>query len=148
MSTKTQTLIPSLSVNGGAAAIDFYKRAFGAKELHRLEGEAGKIAHAELELNGSVLMLADEYPEWGFVGPKTLGGSPCTLTLYVDDVDAFADRACAAGAVVERPASDEFYGDRVARLRDPFGHRWSIHTRKETLTEAQIRERFAKLSSG
>lgn len=148
MSTKTQSLIPSLSVKGGAAAIDFYKRAFGAKELYRLDGEAGKLAHAELDLNGSVLMLGEEYPELGFVGPKTLGGTPCTLSLYVEDVDAVTERAAAAGAEIERPATDEFYGDRVSRLRDPFGHRWSIHTRKETLTEAQVRERFAKLTAG
>jgi PhnB protein len=135
-------------VKGGTAAIEFYKRAFGARELYRLDGEAGKIAHAELELNGSVLTLADEYPEYHFVGPKTLGGTPCCLSLYVDDVDAFAARASAAGAEIERPVRDEFYGDRVVNLRDPFGHRWSIHTRKEVLTEAQVRERFAKLTAG
>ena len=148
MSTGTQTLIPTLSVDGGAAALEFYKRAFGAKERYRLQEDSGKVAHAEFELLGVVIMLADEYPELGFVGPNKLSGSASRLTLYVPDVDAFAASAVEAGAKVERPVRDEFYGDRVVSLRDPFGHLWSIHTRKEDLTDEDIKQRYAKLMAG
>ena len=148
MSKSNQALIPALSVDGGAAALAFYKRAFGATERYRLEEPGGKIAHAELELLGSTLMLADEYPELGFVGPHKLSGSATHLTLYVPDVDAFAARAVEAGAKIERPMRDEFYGDRVVSLRDPFGHQWSIHTRKENLSDEEIKQRYEKLMAG
>jgi PhnB protein len=144
---KRQALIPSLIVDGGAAAIDFYVRAFGAKELYRLaEGE--KIAHAELELMGQVIMLADEYPELGLVGPKKLSGTASSLNVYVPDVDALAARAVELGAKAERPISDEFYGDRVAWLRDPFGHRWSFHTPLENVSPDEIKRRYAKMMAG
>lgn len=147
MDESNQTLMPSLCVNGGAAAIDFYKRAFGAKERYRLE-DNGKIAHAELELQGAVFALADEYPDYQFVGPHRFSGTSVSLHVYVPDVDAFAARAADGGATIERPVRDEFYGDRVVSLRDPFGHRWSFRTRKEKLTNDEIAQRFSKLMAG
>jgi PhnB protein len=145
MDTKTQSVIPQLIVDGASEAIDFYVRAFGARELYRLPEPDGKVAHAELEIAGSVIMLADEYPDLKCIGPRRLGGTPCALTVYVDDVDSVVARAVAAGATAERPIEDEFYGDRVGWLRDPFGHRWAIHTRREQLSSDEIKARYAQL---
>ena len=145
--SQPQALIPHLIVDGGAAAIEFYLRAFNARELYRLNEGDGRVAHAELEVNGCVFMLADEYPDLKCLSPSRLGGNACSLSLYVEDVDRAVARAVAAGAQLERPVKDEFYGDRVGTLRDPFGHRWSLHTRREALSADQIKARYAELTA-
>ena len=139
---------PYLCCKGAAEAIDFYKRAFGATEVCRLEAGPGMIAHAEIRIGEAVLMLADEYPQMGFRSPKTIGGSPVLIYIYVNDVDGLVNRAAAAGATVKRPPKDEFYGDRSATVEDPFGHVWGFATRIEDLTIEQIRERAAKAHAG
>lgn len=150
MAKIAQTVIPTLTVDGGLAALEFYVRAFGAREIYKLvePGDKRKLAHAEIELRGSRIMIADEYPELGYVSPKRSAGRSSALTVYVDDVDALAARATAAGAEIERPLRDEFYGDRVVSLIDPFGHRWSFHTIKEQLTDDEIQRRYEKLVAG
>lgn len=135
-----QRLIPSLIVRGAAQAIEFYARAFGAKEDYRLE-MGDRIGHAELSIDGITIMLADEFPELGFTAPS--GNCPVTLVIYVADVDAVAQRALAAGATLEKPVTDELYGDRVAAVRDPFGHRWHFHARRELVTPDEMRRRMA-----
>jgi len=134
-----------LAVDGAAAAIDFYKAAFGARERMRMEMGPGKIGHAELEMGDSVLMLADESAEFDFHGPKSRGGSSVTISLYVKDVDAVVAAAVKAGAAVRRPAKDEFYGDRTATLEDPFGHIWHVATHKEDVSEAEMVRRMEAL---
>lgn len=143
-----QTLIPSIIVDRGVAALEFYVRAFGARELYRLTYPNGTIAHAEIELAGQVVQLADEHPDLKLFGPRKLGGSSSALAFYVDDVDGAVARATAAGAELLEPVKDEFYGDRVGTLRDPFGHRWTVHTRREKLTREDIQARFADLMRG
>jgi PhnB protein len=143
--SSTQPIIPHLVVDGAAAAITFYARAFGAVERYRLVESQGRIAHAELTLQGATFRLADEYADQGHVGPKSLGGSSCTLSVYVADVDRMVAQALAAGASAERPTSDEFYGERVASLRDPFGHRWSLRQVIEQVSPETIQQRFAAL---
>ena len=113
--------VPSLCYRDAAAAIDFYKRAFGATELMRLEEPSGKIGHAELQIGSAVFMLSDEYPDYNALSAETIGGSPIKLHLYVADVDQFAERAIAEGAILSRPIEDQFYGDRAGQLKDPFG---------------------------
>jgi PhnB protein len=140
------TITAYVCVSNGAAAIDFYKRAFGAKEVMRMPGPDGKIGHADLIIGDSHIMLADEYPEMDFRSPRTLGGSPVMLHLYVDDCDAWFDRAVQAGAKITRPLQDQFYGDRGGGLEDPFGHKWYISTHKEDVSEEQMKERAAKMS--
>jgi len=136
---------PYLAIDGAAAAIDFYKKAFGATERMRMGGPEGKIGHAEIEIEGGLIMLADEFPDMAFRSPKTLGGSPVTMHIYVQDVDAFCARAVAAGATVLRPVADQFYGDRSGQLKDPFGHTWSIATHVEDVSEEEMQRRAAKL---
>ncbi len=138
------TLTPHLICAGASAAIAFYKKAFGAVELNRLEGPDGKVMNAALHIGDSVLMLADEAPEWKSFGPKALKGSPVTLHLYVPDVDASFAQAVAAGATVTMPVTDMFWGDRYGQVQDPFGHNWSIATHKRDLTDAQIKAEMAK----
>lgn len=139
-------LIPHLITHDGAAAIAFYERAFGAVLTLRLDEPGGRLGHAEMAIDGSPFMLANEYPELDLLAPKSRGGAPSvSLTLYVSDVDAFTERAVAAGAQLARPVTDEFYGDRVAQLVDPFGHRWSIHSRIEAISNAEMQRRFAGL---
>jgi PhnB protein len=133
-------LSPHLVVAGAAEAIRFYERAFGAKELMKMEGPDGKVMHACISINGSSVMLVDEMPEWKALGPKSLGGTPVTIHLMVNDVDAFADRAIAAGAKVIMPVADQFWGDRYGIVEDPFGHHWSMATTKKVMTEAELRE--------
>ena len=135
------TLTPYLIVDGAAQAIAFYKAAFGAVERLRLDGPNGTVGHAELVIGGSAIMLADEHPEFGALGPKTLGGSPVTLHLYVDDADAWVARAVTAGATVTRPVEDQFYGDRIGGVKDPFGYVWYCATRQEDLSVAELRRR-------
>ncbi len=137
-----------LVMKNASAAIAFYSRAFGAMETLRLAEPSGRIGHAELSLHGATLKLADEHPEYGILGPQSRGGATSSLMLYVEDVDAVARRALEAGAELERPITDEFYGDRVAHLRDPFGHRWAIATRIEDLSPEELQRRFAKLVGG
>ncbi|MFN2387045.1 MAG: VOC family protein [Thermoanaerobaculia bacterium] len=134
------TITPYLSVDGAAAAIEFYKNAFGAKELFRMAGEGGRVGHAELQIGDSRLMLADEYPEMGFRGPKFRGGTSVMLHLYVDDVDTWFARAVAAGARVSRPVREEFYGDRTGSLEDPFGHSWSLATHIRDVSEEEMQK--------
>jgi len=134
-----------LAVDGAAAAIDFYKAAFGARERMRMEMGPGKIGHAELEMGDSVLMLADESAEMDFRGPRSRGGSSVTISLYVKDVDSVVAGAAKAGATIRRPVKDEFYGDRTATLEDPFGHVWHVATHKEDLSDAEIAKRMEAL---
>jgi PhnB protein len=136
---------PYLCCRHATEAIRFYAKAFGAQEGYRLADPAGKIGHAEIRIGGAVLMLSDEFPELGVRSPLALGGSPVTIHLYVDDVDALAARASAAGAKVLRPAADQFYGDRVVKLEDPFGHVWIFASHQEDVPESEMRQRAAKL---
>jgi PhnB protein len=139
---KNQPMCPYLIVRGAAAAIDFYSQAFGATELFRLKDPTGKIGHAELEVGGAHFMLADEYPDFGALSPVTVGGTPVAIHLYVADVDATVAQASAAGATVLQPLRDEFFGDRVAILSDPFGHKWHLATRKENVTPEEMQRRM------
>lgn len=142
------TVTPYLIVNDAAAAIEFYKKAFGAAELFRFPAPGGKIGHAEVKIGDSHIMLADEFPEMGAQSPQTIGGSPISLMLYVEDVDAMAKRAVAAGATVTRPVKDQFYGDRSGSFTDPFGHQWHIATHKEDISPEEMKKRAAAAGSG
>ena len=135
------TATPYLVVAQASAAIEFYKRAFDAKEIMRMAGPDGRIGHAEVSIGDSRIMLSDEYPEMGARGPKTIGGSPVSIYLYVEDVDAVVGRAVAAGARAVRPVEDKFYGDRSGALEDPFGHTWHVATHKEDLSAEEVRRR-------
>ena len=139
------SITPYLIVNGAADALDFYKQAFGAQELFRMADPAsGKIGHAEIKIGDSPIMLADEFPEMGFRGPQTLGGSSVTILLYVEDVDEVFNRAIAAGGTLLKPLKDEFYGDRSGTLTDPFGHIWTVATHKEDVAPEEMEERMKK----
>jgi PhnB protein len=135
------SITPYLAVDGAADAIAFYKAAFGATEVMRMAAPGGKVGHAEVEIGGSRIMLADEHPEMGFRSPKAIGGSPVSLHLYVEDVDAVTRQAVAAGAKERRPVRDQFYGDRSGTLEDPFGHVWHIATHKEDLSPDELKRR-------
>ncbi|HEX6985555.1 MAG TPA: VOC family protein [Planctomycetaceae bacterium] len=136
------SVTPYLICRNAAAAIEFYKKAFGATELVRLPGPGGSVMHAEVKIGDSPVMLADENPGWGAKSPESYGGSPASLMIYVDDCDAVFDRAVAAGATVKRPVADQFYGDRCGTLVDPFGHTWSIATHVEDVSPEEINRRF------
>jgi len=140
------TVTPYLILSGAGDAIAFYKKALGAEEVMRMADPGGKIHHAEIEIGDSRIMLADEHPEIQALSPKTVGGSPVSIHLYVADVDGAVERAVAAGAKLIRPVADQFYGDRVGGIEDPFGYRWFIATRKEDLTMDEIRRRAAAQS--
>ena len=133
------TVTPHLICAGAAQAIEFYKQAFGAIEEARLPGPDGRLMHASVKIGDSQVMLVDEMPEWGALGPKSLKGSPVTIHLIVDDVDSFVARAVKAGAKVTMPVEDQFWGDRYGKLEDPFGHHWSVATpvREVSMEEAQ-----------
>ncbi len=133
-----RTVTPHLTIEGAAEAIGFYKKAFGAKELGRMKTPDGRVMHAMIMIGNSVIMLNDDFPEWGSKGPKGLGGTPITVHLYVEDADKAFKKAVKAGASVTVPLSDMFWGDRYGLLTDPFGHRWSIATHKKDLTRAQM----------
>ncbi|AUX40194.1 glyoxalase [Sorangium cellulosum] len=137
-----QALSPYLVVRGAAQAIAFYVEAFGAKELYRLSEPSGKIGHAELVIGGSRFMLADEYPDFGALGPLTVGGTPVSLHLYVEDVDRTVERATKAGATLLRPVKDEFFGDRTGMVADPFGHKWHLATHKEDVSPEEMQRRM------
>jgi len=136
------SVTPYLMLNGAAAAIEFYKNVFGAAEVMRLAMPEGKIAHAEIKIGDSLLMLADESLEWENRSPQTLGGTGVYIALYVADVDAVAQSAVAAGATLLFPVADQFYGDRTCRLADPFGHVWLVATHKEDVPPDVMKERF------
>ncbi len=140
------SLTPLLTCAGAADAIDFYKKAFNAVEVSRLPGPKGKLMHASLRIGNSALMLTDEFPEWGGLGPKLLKGSPVTVHLYVENVDAAVEQAVAAGAKITMPLADMFWGDRYAQLEDPFGHRWSVATHTRDLSPAEIQAAMGKMS--
>src|SRR5262245_40693495 len=133
------TVTPHLVCAGAAVAIEFSKKAFGAVEEARLPGPQGRLMHAMIRIEGSAVMLVDEMPEWGALGPKSLKGSPVTIHVYVKDADAFVARAAAAGAKVTMPVAEMFWGDRYGKLEDPFGHHWSVgtHVRDVSMEEAQ-----------
>jgi uncharacterized glyoxalase superfamily protein PhnB len=128
------TLTPHLTVRDAARAIEFYKNAFGATERGVMKGPDGKVMHAELMIGDSVIMLGDEFPEFGALSPQAIGGSATGLHIYLDGVDAAFDRAVKAGAEVEMPVMDQFWGDRYGKLKDPFGHKWSIATHVKDLS--------------
>jgi len=138
-------ITPYLIIDGAARAIDFYQRAFGAKELLRIPAPDDRIGHAEIRVGDSVIMLADEHPEMEARGPKHYGGTPVSLLLYVTDVDRQFAQAVAAGGTVVRPVADQFYGDRAGTLRDPFGHHWHVHTHKEDVSREELKRRMAAL---
>ena len=135
------SVTPYLIVKGAAKAIEFYKQAYGATERTRMAQPDGRIGHAEIQIGDSCVMLADEFPERGIVGPETLGNTPAMIHLYVEDVDAVAQKALAAGAKEIRPVQDQFYGDRSGMFADPFGHKWNISTHKEDLSAEEIGKR-------
>ena len=134
------TVTPHLICAGAAEAIEFYKQAFDAEELTRMPGQNGKLMHASVRIGDSVVMLTDEFPDWGALGPTALHGTPVTIHLYVEDVDAFAARAVAAGAKLKMPVADMFWGDRYGQLEDPFGHRWSVATHVRDVTPEEIQQ--------
>jgi PhnB protein len=135
------TLTPYLVIQGAAAAIEYYKKSFGATESVRMDGPGGKIAHAELLIGDSMMMLADEFPEMGHKSPKALGGTPVSILLYVDDVDAVFKRAVGGGGKTVRPVENQFYGDRMGTLEDPYGHLWSIATHVEDVSPEEMKRR-------
>lgn len=139
------TLSPYLSVHDAAAAIDFYVRAFGAVERYRLTGTDGRVGHADLDIAGNTIMLADEFPEAGVRGPIALGGSPVLMHLQVPDADAAVARAVEAGARIVRPVEDQFYGERGGTVADPFGHVWMVQSHIEDVTPGEMSRRWAEI---
>jgi PhnB protein len=139
---------PYLVVDDATKAIDFYKQVLGATERMRMPAPGGKVGHAELQIGDSVVMLADEFPEMGAVSPKTVGGTPVTLGVYVEDVDKTFDAAVQAGAKALRPVEDQFYGDRSGQIEDPFGHRWSLSTHIEDVSPDEMAKRAQQAMGG
>jgi PhnB protein len=139
-----RTVTPHLYVKGGAEALDFYKKAFGAKELSRFPMPDGRLGHAEIQIGDSRIMLADEFPEMNARGPKSLGGTSVSIALYVEDVDSFVQRAVAAGAKVTQPVKNQFYGDRTGGLEDPFGHAWHVATHIEDISLEEMQRRASQ----
>jgi PhnB protein len=138
-----QSVTPYLIINGAARAIVFYKKAFGAKEVLRMPGPSGTVGHAEIKINGHRIMLADEYPEMNCKGPLAFGGSPVHIHLYVKNSDATVNKAVAAGAKLQRPAEDQFYGDRSGSIEDPFGHTWHIATHTRDVSMKKMKKQAA-----
>jgi PhnB protein len=139
------TVTPHLVVKGASEAIDFYRRAFGAEEVFRFETPAGGVAHAEIRVGDSRVMLAEECPEMGGRGPLAIGGTPVTLALYVKDVDRAFAQAVAAGATVRMPVADMFWGDRYGQVIDPFGNVWSLATHVKDVTPAEMAKAMAQM---
>ena len=137
------SVTPYLIVRGAAKAIDFYAAVFGATELMRMDAPGDKIGHAEIKIGDSIVMLADENPQWSAEGPELLGGTPVHLMVYVEDCDGVFKKAIAAGASETRPLKDQFYGDRSGTLVDPFGHQWTVATHKEDLSAEEMQKRAA-----
>jgi PhnB protein len=143
-----RSVTPYLIVKGGAAAVDFYKKVFGAVERLRMDGPGGKLGHTELMIGDSVIMMADEYPEMtNALGPTTIGGSPVSLVVYVPDVDAVVEKAVEAGGKLERPIETKFYGDRMGTVKDPFGHIWHIATHVEDVPPEELQRRAKAMVS-
>jgi PhnB protein len=136
------TATPYLLIGGASKAIDYYRKAFGAEEVMRFADPSGTVAHAEIQIGDSRIMLGEEMPQIGFRGPRTIGSSPAGIALYVADVDAVFDRAIAAGGTAMRPVVDQFYGDRSGTLTDPFGHVWTVATHIEDVPPEEMRRRF------
>ena len=136
-------VIPYLTVDDAAAAIDFYCSVLGAKERTRMPGPDGRVGHAELDIGRSMIMLADTFPEMGNSSPPTLGGTPVTVMVYVEDVDDVYRRAVEAGATADRPVEDQFYGDRAGQFTDPFGHKWFVATHVEDVPPEEMAKRAA-----
>jgi PhnB protein len=144
------SVTPYLVIGGAAKAIDFYRQAFGAEEMFRMP-MGDKVGHAEIRIGDSVVMLSDEWPDMGVVGPKTRGGTTVSLMIYVNDVDSAYKRAIDAGAQAERPVENQFYGDRAGTLVDPFGHRWTLSTHVEDVSPEEMSRRmeeYAKTKVG
>jgi PhnB protein len=142
------SITPYLIIEGAAKAIDFYTKIFGATELLRLPGPDGKLGHAEIRIGDSVIMLADESPQMGNRSPKSIGGSPVSIMLYVEHSDRIFDKAVAAGATIDRPVEDQFYGDRSGTVIDPFGYKWTISTHVEDVSPEEMNKRIAALFGG
>jgi PhnB protein len=143
-----RTVTPYLAIKNAAKALEFYKYAFGATESYKLVMPDGRLGHAEIRLGDSMIMLADEFPEYGGKAPETLGGSPVSIHLYVEDVDAFFKKALAAGAKELKPVMDQFYGDRSGQLEDPFGHLWWVATHKEDIAPDEMQKRVQEMFAG
>ena len=137
------SVTPYLIIKGAAAALDFYNRAFGAQVVVRMD-DGDRVGHAEIKIGDSVVMLADEYPEMGHRSPTTLGDSPVQLLVYVPNVDAAFEQAIKAGARLKRPVADQFYGDRMGGLEDPFGHQWYLATHTEDVSPEEMKRRMAE----
>ncbi len=142
------TATPYLIVNGAGRALEFYKQAFGAAELVRMDAPDGKVGHAEIKVGDSIIMLADEHPDMGFKSPQSLGGAGVSIMLYVENVDERFKQTIAAGAKELRPLQDQFYGDRSGTINDPFGHCWTIATHKEDVSPEEMSRRMQALSGG
>jgi len=140
------SVTPYLIIDGAARALDFYKRAFDAKELMRIPSPGDKIGHAEIRIGDSVIMLADEHPEMDARGPSHYGGSPVSIMIYLEDVDKQFKQALAAGATEIRPLTDQFYGDRSGTIKDPFGHNWHLSTHKEDVSMEEMNRRMAAMN--
>ena len=140
------SVTPHLVCEGAADAIEFYKKAFNAIELSRLPAPDGRVMHASIRIGDSTVMLVDDAPTWGMLGPKALKGSPVYIHLYVEDVDAFTAQAVAAGAKVTMPIADMFWGDRYGQLEDPFGHRWSVATHVKDVSPDDVRQAMKQMS--
>ena len=141
-------VVPYLIVDGAGEAIEFYKSVLGASERMRLEGSDGKLGHAELEIGDAVIMLADENPGMNIEGPKSVGGTPVTIHVYLEDADGAFERAVQAGAKPLRPVEDQFYGDRSGQFEDPYGHRWNVATHVEDISEEEMARRAAAIGGG
>ena len=142
------SVTPYLIVDGGAKAIDFYTRVFGATERMRMPGAGGKVGHAELTIGDATIMLADEHPEMGARGPRAFGGAAVSLHLYVPDADATVKAAVGAGAKLLRPVENKFYGDRMGTIEDPFGHHWHVATHVEDVSQEEMSKRMAAQGGG
>jgi len=141
------SVTPYLIIKGAADAIEYYKKAFGATELFRMEND-GKVGHAEIKIGDSPLMVSDAHPEMGYVSPRTLAGSPVGSMIYVEDVDTTFNRAIKSGGVETKPLQDQFYGDRSGTLTDPFGHVWTVATHKEDVAPEEMEKRMAAAGHG
>ncbi|HWL51364.1 MAG TPA: VOC family protein [Chthoniobacteraceae bacterium] len=139
------SVIPSLPIRGAAKAIDFYQRAFGAEEVYRLDMPDGKIGHAEIRIGDSMIMLSDECPEWGSLSPESVGGAPTKICLYVSDADATFQKALDAGAEQVMAVADQFWGDRMGSVKDPFGYTWIVATHVEDVSHEEIARRFQEM---
>ncbi len=135
------TVTPSIAIKGAAEAIEFYKRAFNATELHRMASPDGTVMHAEIQIGDARIMVSDEFPDWGVLSAKTIGGSPTTLYIYCEDVDAMTKQAVAAGAKELQPVTDQFWGDRSGKIEDPFGYRWGLATHIEDVSPEEMDRR-------